>query len=85
MSNVLCKSRAQIHPRLRGVELTVAKPRPKAQLSAIARSIEVAHREENTKVAARIEDLHDALVGSSRTGVWVLFSPPLSKTKAARC
>lgn len=52
-----------------GVSLEQAQ----VQLTAIAKSIEAAHPESNTKVGVRLVDLHEALVGSSRTGVWVLF------------
>jgi putative ABC transport system permease protein len=44
-----------------------------AQLSSVARTIEVAHPDTNTKVGVRLVDLQDVLVGSSRSGVWMLF------------
>jgi putative ABC transport system permease protein len=53
-----------------GVSLEQAQ----AQLSAIARTIELAYPESNTKVGVHLVDLHDALVGTSRSGVWVLFA-----------
>jgi putative ABC transport system permease protein len=53
-----------------GVSLASAQ----AQLTSIAKSLAVAHPDTNTRVGIRIEDLHDALVGRSRTGVWVLFA-----------
>ena len=53
-----------------GVSLAQAQ----AQVDAIVQGLEVAHPESNRHVGARVEDLQAALVGSSRDGIWVLFS-----------
>ena len=53
-----------------GVSLAQAE----AELKTIAKTLEVANPDTNTRVSVRVEDLHDSLVGSSRSGVWVLFA-----------
>ena len=48
-----------------------------AQLSVIARQLETAHPDTNAKMGAAALDMHEALVESSRSGVWVLFGAVL--------
>jgi putative ABC transport system permease protein len=45
-----------------------------AQLAQICERLQVAHPDSNAKMSVLLEDLHDALVGSSRSMVWVLFA-----------
>jgi putative ABC transport system permease protein len=45
-----------------------------AQLVGIGKTLEAAHPDSNTKVSFRVLDLHEALVGSSRSSVFLLFS-----------
>ncbi len=45
-----------------------------AEVSRIASAIEAANPETNARVGARAEDLHETLVASSRSGVWILFA-----------
>ncbi len=56
--------------RKAGVSLLEAQ----ADMSAIAKNLELAYPDTNTRKTVRLEDLHDALVGSTRSGVWVLFA-----------
>jgi putative ABC transport system permease protein len=45
-----------------------------AQLTSIAKGIEAAHPDSNTKEGNRAADLHDELVATSASSVWVLFA-----------
>jgi putative ABC transport system permease protein len=45
-----------------------------AEMSSIAKNLEIQYPDTNAKKTVRLEDLHDALVGSTRSGVWVLFA-----------
>lgn len=44
------------------------------KLSSVASNLELAHPETNQRKGARVVDLHEYLVGSSRARVWTLFS-----------
>jgi putative ABC transport system permease protein len=52
-----------------GVSLGMAQ----AQLNEITNKISIAYPDTNTNVGARVEALHDSLVGSSRSSIWILF------------
>lgn len=52
-----------------GVSLEEAQ----AQMTSIARSLEARFPDENLNVGARVVDMHDELVGTSRRGIWILF------------
>ncbi|HZU85288.1 MAG TPA: ABC transporter permease, partial [Polyangiaceae bacterium] len=56
--------------RAAGVSLAQAQ----AQLTQICERLQVAHPDTNTKEGVQLEDLHDALVGSGASTVWVLFA-----------
>jgi putative ABC transport system permease protein len=45
-----------------------------AEMARIARNLELTYPDTDAKQGVRLVDLHDALVGSSRAGVWVLFA-----------
>jgi putative ABC transport system permease protein len=52
----------------------VSLPQAGAQLAGIGKTLEAAHPESNTKVSFRVVDLHETLVGSSRSSVFLLFA-----------
>jgi putative ABC transport system permease protein len=53
-----------------GVSLEQAQ----AELTGIAKNLEALYPNSNAKKTVRLVDLHDALVGSARSSVWVLFA-----------
>lgn len=53
-----------------GVTLAEAE----AQMVGIAKSLEVAYPDTNSKKSVYLVDLHDELVATSRSGLWVLFA-----------
>lgn len=56
--------------RKAGVTVTDAS----AEVARIASALAASHVDTNTSVGARVEDLHETLVGSSKGGVWTLFA-----------
>lgn len=56
--------------RKAGVSLAEAE----AQIVGIAKSLEVAYPNTNSKTTAFVTDLHEDLVSTSKSGVWVLFA-----------
>ncbi len=55
-------------------KLGVSLAQAQDQMSVISRDLEREHPGANAKKGIKLEDLHEALVGSSRSGVWVLFT-----------
>ncbi len=56
--------------RKAGVTVTDAT----AEVARIASVLQTSHADTNVSVGARVEDLHETLVGSSKGGVWTLFA-----------
>jgi putative ABC transport system permease protein len=55
--------------RRRGISLAEAQ----ADMTAVAKNLEVAYPDTNAKEGVSLRDLHDALVGRSSRSIWLLF------------